>query len=158
MTEETHLQANNSSTDMKQGEGVKIHYVDVAMEPLDERSLQDWILRCTTNEGFQQDFIEIILCSDEYLLSLNNDYLNHNYYTDILTFDYSDSPGVISGGIYISYDRVKENALTYRATPKDELLRVIIHGVLHLMGYLDDTEQQKHEMTSKENYYLSLLS
>lgn len=94
--------------------------------------------------------ITFIFCSDEYLLDLNRQFLQHDYYTDILTFDLSTEQSVI-GEIYISIDRVKENAKTEQISFQDELLRIIFHGVLHLCDFGDKTPPEKKKMTSKEN-------
>lgn len=99
--------------------------------------------------------ISIILLSDEELLKINIDYLQHDYYTDIITFDYSEGCK-ISGELYISVDRVKENAQKYGYRFEEELKRVIIHGILHLCGYKDKSKKEQHEMRKKEDYYLAL--
>lgn len=105
------------------------------------------------------EFMEVsyIFCSDEYLLSLNKEFLNHDTLTDILTFTMSDAPLPIVSEIYISVDRVRENAKELNIDFLDELNRVMIHGVLHLCGYSDHTPKLKKEMTEKEDYYLSKL-
>lgn len=97
--------------------------------------------------------IEFNLISDQQLLEININSLNHNYYTDIITFDYNEG-AVIIGDIYISIDRVKENAVGYKTSTMNELLRVIFHGVLHLAGYKDKTKADKAMMTRMENKYL----
>ncbi len=99
------------------------------------------------------DYINFIACSDEFLLTINNNYLQHNYYTDIITFDYSET--TIASDIYISIDRIKENAKEQNVSGLHELHRIIIHGVLHLCGYEDATDEQRAEMTAKENLYLA---
>ena len=98
--------------------------------------------------------LQYIFCSDEYLLEINKQHLNHNYYTDIITFDLSETPNAVTGEIYISIDRVKENAKTYKAPFKQELLRVIFHGALHLCGYKDKTEKDQALMRKAEDKYL----
>lgn len=105
------------------------------------------------------NFMEVsyIFCSDEYLLSLNKEFLDHDTLTDILTFTMSDSPLPIVSEIYISIDRVKENASDLKIQFANELNRVIIHGVLHLCGYSDHSPEKKREMTGKEDYYLGKL-
>jgi len=114
-----------------------------------------WIYKTIKQENKQPGEINFIFCSDEYLLKINREHLKHDYYTDIITFDYSEK-GSISGDIYISVDRIRDNAKTYHVTLKNEVQRVIIHGVLHLLGYLDKTPSQKKLMTHKEDFYLSL--
>ena len=97
--------------------------------------------------------ISVILCSDSYLLDMNKQYLNHDYYTDIITFDYVEN-NIISGDLFISVDRVKENAVKFESEFKKELFRVVIHGVLHLIGYNDKTTEEQLIMREKENLYL----
>lgn len=98
--------------------------------------------------------INIIFCSDNYILDINQKYLGHDYFTDIITFDYCEGDR-LSGDLFISIDSVRENALEYGTEFKDELNRVIVHGVLHLIGYDDHTEEDIAKMRAKENYYLS---
>jgi rRNA maturation RNase YbeY len=98
--------------------------------------------------------LQYIFCSDEYLLKINQQYLQHNYYTDIITFDLSEKGGPVSGEIYISVDRVKENASHFEVPFKQELLRVIFHGALHLCGYKDKTKKDQETMRKAEDKYL----
>jgi rRNA maturation RNase YbeY len=100
--------------------------------------------------------INYVFCSDEYLLQINQKFLKHNYLTDIITFDLS-SGSAISSEIYISIDRVRENAMNYHTSIKKELYRVMIHGVLHLVGYKDKTKSESEKMRSKEEHYLQLF-
>lgn len=100
--------------------------------------------------------ISVIFCNDEYLLDINRKYLQHDYYTDIITFDHTER-NIISGDLYISQDRVKENAITYNTTFGAELVRVIFHGILHLVGFDDKDEVSVQIMREKENYYLSKI-
>ena len=109
-------------------------------------------------ENKKISFINCVFCSDNRLLEINKKYLNHTSLTDVVTFDFTTSKKTIEGDIYISIDRVKENAKKYKETFKKELLRVIIHGLLHLIGFLDKTKEEKNTMTLKENEYLSLYS
>lgn len=97
--------------------------------------------------------ISFILCSDEYLLELNKKYLDHDTLTDVITFDYTEE-GVLAGDVFISLDRVRENAKIFEVSVLDELMRVIIHGVLHLASFKDKTEEDAHAMRMMENYYL----
>lgn len=101
--------------------------------------------------------ISIIICSDDYLLKVNQDYLNHDYFTDIITFDYSDNEK-ISGDLFISLDRVFENASSNKVELLNEFHRVVFHGVLHLCGYKDKTKTDIALMRSKENFYLEKFS
>lgn len=119
----------------------------------DKLKIKQWIKNTIKEEGSRVGDIAIIFCSDEYLLNINNQYLQHDYYTDIITFDYSEE-GVVSGDLMISIDRVKENATIQNTTFEDELHRVIIHGVLHLLGYKDKTAKEEKQMRGKEDAYL----
>lgn len=98
--------------------------------------------------------ISVIFCSDKYLLDMNKKYLKHNYYTDIITFNYVEGD-TISGDLFISIDRVKENALKFHSGWKKELYRVIFHGILHLVGYNDKTPEESKKIREKEDMYLS---
>ena len=99
--------------------------------------------------------ISIIFCSDPYILDINQRYLQHDYFTDIITFDYCEGK-VLSGDLFISIDTVRENAAEYGASFEEELNRVMVHGLLHLIGYDDHTPEEQKEMRSKEDYYLSI--
>ena len=112
-----------------------------------------WLKAVSEEEGRRPGQISVIFCSDPYLLEINRKYLGHDYYTDIITFDYSEGD-TISGDLFISVDTVRSNAEYYSADFKDELDRVIVHGVLHLIGYDDHTDEQSAEMRARENYYL----
>ena len=116
-----------------------------------------WIKETIEREKVIPGDIQYIFCSDEYLLEVNRKFLNHDYYTDIVTFPLSEKDEIITGEIYISVDRIKENAGINNVDFENELARVIIHGVLHLIGYDDLNEDEKREMRAKENYYLNLL-
>jgi rRNA maturation RNase YbeY len=118
--------------------------------------LREWIDKVLKEEQEQYHDLNIILCSDDYLYNLNRAYLSRNYLTDVITFDFSENEYVISGDIYISIDRVRENSGKFSGSLKDELHRVIIHGILHLSGYNDKRKRDKEKMTEKENLYLSL--
>ena len=104
-------------------------------------------------EGKKNGDLNFVFCSDDYLLKLKREYLKHDYYTDIITFDYCEGDK-IAGDMYISVDRVAENARNYGLTFDTELRRVILHGVLHLCGYDDKTDEEQTSMREKENYYL----
>jgi rRNA maturation RNase YbeY len=111
-------------------------------------SLKERKLFLTTSATF--------FCSDEYLLEINQNHLKHSFYTDVITFCLSDPTAPISGEVYLSTDRIKENAKAYKQRYQTELLRVMIHGALHLCGYKDNTITQKKEMHLKEEFYLKL--
>ena len=120
-----------------------------------EEIVKDWIKKCALSEGYSIEYINIIFCSDLYLLDLNQKHLSHDYFTDIITFQYASDP--IEGELFISVDRVTENANLLNVPIDHELHRIIIHGVLHLVGYSDKTEEEKIKMTQKEDFYLSLV-
>jgi len=117
--------------------------------------LKKWINNIIEKEGKKLNFVNFIFCDDNEMLEKNISYLNHMTYTDILTFDYTEN-NIISGDIIISIDRITENAKTYNVTFKKELKRVIIHGILHLIGYKDKSKKEKKIMREKEDFYLSL--
>ncbi len=106
-----------------------------------------------TQENFESGDITIIFCNDNYLLEVNKTHLNHDYFTDIITFDYTMN-GIISGDLFISVDRIRENALIYSVGFNVELSRVIFHGILHLCGYKDKSDEDQLLMREKENFYL----
>lgn len=120
--------------------------------PLENRKrLKQFIEYLFNNEGHTLNDISYVFCTDADLLPLNQQYLNHKTYTDILTFDLSSQGGGIQAEIYISIERVRENAKTFQTTVKEELHRVIFHGALHLCGYNDHSEKEKKQMRAKEN-------
>jgi rRNA maturation RNase YbeY len=119
--------------------------------------LKKWITNVISSENKQKGDINFIFCNDSFLSQLNLQYLKHNTLTDIITFDYSqDNKGLISGDIFISIDRVKENAAELKLSFSEELQRVMIHGILHLLGYKDKTTAEKNLMRQKEDISLSL--
>jgi probable rRNA maturation factor len=120
------------------------------------KKTSSWIKKTVEKEGASLISLNYIFCSDEYLADINVKFLRHNTLTDIITFNYNPSKTEIEGEIYISVDRVRENAQTFEVDFQTELNRVIIHGVLHLLGYNDKTKAQKKAMREKEDSYLSL--
>ncbi len=115
-----------------------------------------WVQKVVASEGFELTELNYIFCSDDYLLQINSKFLDHDTYTDIVTFDNSDSNGAIEGDVFISIQRVRENAGKLNVSFEDELSRVMIHGVLHLCGYDDKTPTEKTAMRKKEEACLSL--
>ena len=113
-----------------------------------------WLKAVALEENCRLGEISVIFCSDAYLLDMNKKYLGHDYFTDIITFDYSEGE-LLSGDLFISVDTVRSNAAFYSAEFDDELDRVIVHGILHLIGYDDHSEEEFAAMKEKENYYLS---
>lgn len=120
-------------------------------------NITSWIEYIITHEGKKLGDINYIFCDDEYLLKINQDYLQHDYYTDIITFDYVKGKK-ISGDIFVSVTRVSENAPLLSKSFDEELHRVIAHGILHLCGYKDKTEAEIKEMRNKEDFYLNAIS
>lgn len=115
-----------------------------------------WIENVINSENKSLGEISYIFCDDEYLLEINKQYLNHDYYTDIISFDYTENE-VVSGDIFISIDRVKENALDYGVSFDNELKRVIIHGILHFCGYKDKSQDEERMMRLKEEEKINLF-
>lgn len=118
--------------------------------------LQRWLRQIAAHYGFSIGELTYILCSDEKELSVNREFLEHDYYTDIITFDYT-TPACINGDIFISWEAVQSNAAEVGTTAERELLRILAHGLLHLTGQGDKTPDAKAEMTSKEEHALSML-
>lgn len=118
------------------------------------KQIQDWILKIIKKEGFSLSNINFIFCTDVYLRKINKKYLDHDYFTDIITFDNSVSKKTIDGDIFISIDRVIVNSKEFASSFNDELHRVMAHGVLHLTGYGDKTKSQKTEMKTREDFWL----
>jgi probable rRNA maturation factor len=114
-----------------------------------------WIKNSSKSEGYEISTLNYIFCSDEYLLEINKQYLDHNYFTDIITFDNSEEDNVLEGDIYISVERVEENARTFQTDFATEMRRVLIHGLLHLAGYEDSDDSLKSVMRGKEDEYLA---
>lgn len=122
----------------------------------DPDKVSEWIIEVIRSEKLDPGNINYIFCSDEYLRDINIKYLSHDYFTDIITFDNSDSKELIEGDIYISVPRVLENSSLHKTEFEKELSRVLVHGVLHLCGYDDKTDSDKAVMRKKEEAYLSL--
>lgn len=129
---------------------------DVDFKLKNSRKTISWIKDTIEAEKKVPGELSFIFCSDNHLLQMNIDYLQHNTFTDIITFDTSEEEILISGDIFISIDRVRDNAYKFKKEMNDELHRVIIHGVLHLIGYSDKTTNKKSIMRRKEDAYLSL--
>lgn len=115
-----------------------------------------WLVATAKNEGYKIDSLNIIICSDEYLYKMNMQFLKHDTYTDIITFDQSTVQSFINAELYISIDRIRDNAKLQKSTIVNELHRVIVHGLLHVCGYKDKKPTDKAVMSEKEDFYLSL--
>ena len=124
--------------------------------PFTETDLSSWLMNVVTHEHKTLGDLTIILGRDDWLLEYNKTYLQHDYYTDIITFDYTEE-NLVSGDLLISIDRVIDNANTLNVPRETELMRVIVHGLLHLLGYKDKSDEDILLMRSKEDYYLGLL-
>lgn len=134
-----------------------IHYFneDIIYNLKHKRVVSSWIKQIVESKGFSLGDINVIFTSDAYLLEMNNRYLGHNYYTDIITFDYCDDK-IVSGDLFISIDCVKSNSEHYGQTFDNELHRVIIHGVLHLIGFDDHNDEDIKQMRNAEDEALVL--
>ncbi len=132
---------------------------EVKFKLRNKKVLKQWIKSIIEKNKRKTGEITFIFCSDAYLLNINKQYLNHDTYTDIITFDYSneDAKQAVSGDIFISIDRIRENAAKYSKSFENELQRVIIHGILHLLGFTDKTKKAKEEMTKQEDICLKVL-
>lgn len=129
--------------------------IDFKLE--NEETVQKWISKCIETRGFTEGELNYIFCDDEYLLKLNVEFLEHDTLTDIISFDYTLGK-LISGDIFISVERVRENAKNFTQTFENELNRVIIHGVLHYMGFTDKTATEKAKMRAEEEECLKLIN
>jgi len=131
-------------------------FEDISTFELDQDFCGRQIKQLINEEKKETGDISVIFCSDGYLLEMNKKHLNHDYFTDIITFNYVEDD-VISGDLFISADRIRENAGKFNVTFLEELYRVILHGILHLVGYNDKTSEEKKVMKDKENYYLGKI-
>jgi len=129
---------------------------DISFPKIKRRETTCWVKRVIENFNKQPGDITYIFCSDKEILRINKLYLNHDYYTDIITFDYSEK-GRVSGDLFISLETVKTNSEKYKTKYEEELHRVMIHGILHLCGYDDKTPEEKKIMRSKEDDALGLF-
>lgn len=130
-------------------------FYEVGLE-IDEEKYTDWIITCVKHYGQKIDCINYVFADDEFLLDKNRTYLNHDYYTDILTFPEETGSG-LAADILISVDRVEDNAENYKITFEEELRRVMIHGVLHILGYDDSHKRDKEEMRKQEEVCLAMF-
>lgn len=136
---------------------ITFHKEEIEFDLPAEEKLTAWLLDIVYKEEKTITQLSYIFCSDEYLLEINKTYLNHDYYTDIITFPYKQGHEIESD-IFISIDRIRENAIEYDTTFESELLRVIAHGLLHMSGYGDKTEEDQEKMTEMENQCLDMWS
>lgn len=136
---------------------IRFSTLDVEMPPIEPMRVKEWIGQVAENHGKRVGELYYYFCSDEQLLEINRERLGHDFYTDIVTFPLTDCDSVLSGEFCISIDRIKENAMTFGRSYESELHRVIIHGVLHLIGFDDHTEHDSKVMREKEEESLRLL-
>lgn len=134
---------------------IQYSFLDLPPIPLARRQTTSWIRQVVQTHACQCGELSFVFCSDEHLLGVNRQFLDHDYYTDIITFDYTEGE-LISGEIFISLDRVKDNARKQKTTFQEELDRVIIHGILHLCGYKDKTPMQARKMRLAEDAALKI--
>ena len=134
---------------------VKFNYADRKLSISDKTKLKSFILSIFKSENISFSELNYIFCSDEYLLQINKDHLNHDYYTDIITFSLEEKGEPVIGEIYISIDRIKDNAISQKTNLLNETLRVLFHGCLHLCGYLDKKPKDIKLMREKEDYYIN---
>lgn len=135
---------------------ISFHNEGVGTKTPSKRLLKAWIKEFVSNHGKKVGELAFIFCSDEKILEVNQNFLQHDYYTDIITFDYCEGE-IVSGDIFISVERVKENATSHNAEYNTELIRVLAHGVLHLIGFQDKSPKKKKEMTQNEDLCISLF-
>jgi probable rRNA maturation factor len=132
---------------------IRIYFENISGLRLPRKKIMNWLLEIAEEENFSCGEINFIFCTDDYLLEVNRKFLRHNFLTDIITFDYTENRE-ISGDLFLSLERIKENASTFKNPIKDEVFRVMLHGVLHLLGYKDKSKDEKKVMREKEDFYL----
>jgi probable rRNA maturation factor len=135
---------------------VQFFFLETTITLKERNRLKAFIAELFKKEKKMLGELNYIFCSDKHLLSINQEFLQHDFYTDILTFDLSETKNRVDGEIYISLDRVRDNSLVFMSSLKREFHRVIFHGALHLCGYKDKTPKEESEMRSAENKYLNL--
>ena len=137
---------------------IKFFFLSKFITLKDHKKLKNFLVNLLRKEGKKAASVNFIFCSDKYLLDINKRYLQHDYYTDIITFDLSSDPKSVEAEIYISSERIRDNANSLNTTIKEETLRVMFHGLLHICGYGDKSKKEKALMREKENYYIQEFS
>lgn len=137
------------------GREIRFDNADAKVTLGNRTALKSFLTKQIKKEGLTIEGLQYVFCSDQYLLQINNDFLSHDYYTDIISFDLSESKGNLIGEIYISVDRVKDNAQTHKTSIKEELLRVIFHGALHFCGYKDKKPADSKLMRQMEDKWIT---
>jgi probable rRNA maturation factor len=140
------------------GVGILFHKENIKFRLNNQTELRNWLIATLQYYGFNVISINYIFCSDKYLLKINKQFLKHNYFTDIITFDNSTDKRKLEADIFISVDRVKENSKKYKISFSDELHRVMVHGALHLAGFNDKSISQQTKMRKAEDLWLSKRS
>ena len=135
---------------------IDFNFEDITFDTPNLNSISNWINFVITKENRFTGNITYIFCSDNYLLDINKKFLNHDYFTDVITFDYVEN-NLISGDIFISIDRIVENSKIFNVSRETEFLRVVVHGVLHLLGYDDLTDEDEKVIHQKEDLYISIF-
>ena len=136
---------------------INFHYEDIDFSVDEPNLFHEWLTEIISLNNVALDVINYIFCSDDYLLNINRTYLNHDYYTDIISFPYRESPEPIQGDVFISVDRVRENANINQVDFENELLRVMSHGLLHFIGYTNKSEEEQAIMRKKEDEMMALF-
>jgi len=137
---------------------LQVHYQNKKFRLKHSKSIRNWLGEVIVDLGFSTGEIAFIFTDDNFLREINRSFLEHDYYTDVITFDLSEESGKIDGEIYISTETVKQNAILYKILFYDEIKRVMVHGVLHLAGYDDVNKKDKIQMRKMEDYYLEKYS
>jgi len=132
-------------------------YENIEYKVKDIKEIRLWLLACAASESKKIGELNIVLCDDNYLLKINKEYLKHNYLTDVITFDNSEDKGILSGDVFISIERAKENAALYKQTATKEVRRLLIHGLLHLIGFSDKSSIARKLMSELEDTYLDKM-
>ena len=136
---------------------LKFFTEDIVFKTPQPLKTSKWLKTVSKSEGYEIVNLNYIFCSDDYLLEVNKQYLDHDYYTDIITFDNSEEKGKLEGDIFVSIERVKDNAENLKLAFDVELRRVLVHGLLHLIGFTDSDQQLKNQMRAKEDECLLLF-
>ena len=138
---------------------MNIHFFneDISCSLKHQNALTTWLNNLAVDHDHKVESLNYVFCTDDYLLAINKEYLQHDYFTDIITFDNSEKSHLIEGDVFISIERVEENAQFMGVAFQQELHRVIVHGLLHLLGFADKTDVEKKQMREKEEACLSLL-
>lgn len=137
-------------------DNITYDFIDIEIPDFGSEFFSLWLNEVARQEGSEIEFLGYVFCSDEDLKEMNKDYLDHDYFTDVITFGYNEGVS-LNGEVFISYDRVKDNAVKFgNGSVYDELCRVMVHGLLHLIGYKDKTEEESELMRKKEEMSLKL--